>query len=127
MTQLDLNYDASHVGSMAWQSLLEAFRQAVGHLGQKEVCFKLDVAKSTLSEALNERNDKRVAGEWITKVLAMLSFRGDERSAEIGRAMYSAQISLMPRFVLADADDMPTPAEVAYAKQLIAKAERRAA
>jgi hypothetical protein len=126
MLQLDLSYTPSHAGREGWLLALEALRSAVAYLGQKEVCYALDVAKSTLSEALNERNDKRIAGEWICKVAAMLAAKGDDEARRLGRAMYVAMVALMPCFTLADADDVPTAAEIAMAEKVLAKVKRRA-
>lgn len=127
MRQLALTYKPSHAGHEGWLIMLEALRCAVAHLGQKEVCFELDVAKSTLSEALNEKNDKRWAAEWTCKLLAMLTVRGDSDCARLGLSILDALAAMMPCYVVADANDEPTPAEIAAAESVLAKAKRRAA
>ncbi len=72
--QLSLNYPYEPAAAAAevWKRRLEAIRVAVHHLGLKSVAAECDVAPSTMSDALNERDRKRFAGEWIDVVLAML-------------------------------------------------------
>ena len=74
MSQLSLAslYQPAHLASEVWAERLEAIRTAVNHLGVKAVAAECDVAPSTLCDALNERDRKRFAGEWIDVVLAML-------------------------------------------------------
>lgn len=135
MRQLELTYPPSHVGRVAWRGndkdriggMLEVLSAAVEHLGRKDVVDELDINKSTLSEALNEKNDKRWAGEWTCVVLAMLTRRGDERSAELQRELLEAMTGLAPRFVLADADNGMTDEELEAMERAVAreKAKRR--
>lgn len=125
MHQLDLTYAPAHAGHEGWLVVLEAIRSAVAFLSHKEVCFVLDVSKSTLSEALNERNDKRWAGEWTAKVLRMLTQRGDDESRRLGRAILEAEAAMMPCFVVSDANDEPTPEEIAAAERVLAKVRGR--
>lgn len=125
MRQLDLTYRPAHTGHEGWLVLLEALRSAVAHIGQKDVCYELDVAKSTLSEALGEKNDKRWAGEWTCKVLAMLTQRGDDESKRYGRAIVESVVAMMPCFVVAEADDEPTSEEIEHAERVLAKARKR--
>lgn len=136
MRQLSLAYRPARTGRDSWAGTpgmpgtLDILRAAVDHLGWKEVLFELDIGKSTLSEALGEKNDKRWAGEWTSKVLAMLARRGDEKSREIGRAIFLSLLELMPCFALVDADDEPTDEEIEVAQRVLDKrrrARRRAA
>lgn len=69
--QLALVYDASHAGADDWAAILAWFRRAVDVLGHKEVAFKLDVAPSNLTDALNERERKDVKLKWLSTVLRM--------------------------------------------------------
>jgi len=133
MRQLELTYPASYVGHTAWRGedddqiggALEVLSAAVEYLGRKDVIFELNIAKSTLSEAERETNDKRWAAEWIFKVLAMLTLRGDDKSAQLQRELLEAIVRLAPRFVIADANDEPTAEEVDAAERVLAKAKRR--
>lgn len=125
MRQLPLSYDPAHAGVEAWQNELEAIRAAVNHLGVKEVTFKLDVAKSTLSEALNERNEKRWAASWTHVVLAMLASRHTDACDQLAKDIHVAQLATSLRFVVVDASDEPTPEEVAAAERVIAKVRGR--
>jgi hypothetical protein len=136
MRQLGLVYRPAYSGSEAWRGvdpkekpggLLELLKLAADHLGRKEVTFECDVGKTTLSEAINESNDKRWAGEWICKVLAMLAKRGDDESKRLGREILASFVGLMPCFALVDADDGMSDAELDAMERAVAreKAKRR--
>lgn len=135
MAQLELNYSASYLGHKAWRGAederveggLAALNAAIEYLTRKNVIFELNVNKTTLSEALNESNDKRVAAEWLFKVLAMLTMKGDERCVQLQREILSAIMVVAPRFSLADASDEPTAEEIAIFERVSAKLKRRAA
>lgn len=135
MRQLSLAYRPARTGREAWAGtpgmpgVLAALREAVDYLGWEKVVFELDVKKSTLSEAVNEKNDKRWAGEWTFRILAMLALKGEEESARIGRAILEAHVSMMPCFALVDADAIPTAEEIELAKRVLEKAggKKRAA
>lgn len=87
MSQLAISFDAAWAGREAWQSQLDVLRAAVTHLTPKEVLDTIDVAKSTLSEALHERNDKRWAAEWTHVIKAMLAKRYDDVSRDLLRKL----------------------------------------
>lgn len=130
MRQPSLPYAPSYVGRSAWFVMLEALRAAVAHLGTKEVIYELNVAKSVLSEAINEREerkegDKRWANEWTHVVLAMLEQRHNDTCDQLARTILEAQAALSSRFVIADTSDEPTPEEVEAAERVIAKAKKR--
>ncbi len=125
MRQLPLAYRPSHTGREAWLVMLEALRAAVTHLGSKEVTHEIDVAKSTLSEALNEQNNKRWAGEWTHIVLAMLDGQHTPTCDELAKKILDAQVALSSRFVVADASDEPTPEEISAAERVMAKVRAR--
>lgn len=141
MRQLGLVYRPTYSGDVAWRGvdpkekpggLMELLRLAADHLGRKEVTFECDIGKSTLSEAINETNDKRWAGEWICKILAMLAKRGDDKSRQFGEEILSAFVGLMPCFALVEADDGMTDAELeamerAVAREKSKRKQRRAA
>lgn len=133
MRQLELTYSASYIGHKAWRGddenqiggALAVLNAAIEHLGRKNVLEEIDVNKTTLSEALGEKNDKRVAAEWVFKVLAMLTLKGDERSAELQREILAALAALAPRHQVVDASDEPTPEEIEAAERVLAKSRRR--
>lgn len=130
MRQLPLVYKPSTAAREAWLLMLESIRAAVSHLGLKEVTYETDVAKTTLSEALNERverkeGDKRWAAEWTLVVLAMLEQRHTDTCDQFASAILEAQAALSTRFVIADASDEPTDDEVAAAQRVIEKARKR--
>lgn len=69
--QLALAYDSAHAGSDDWLEIIAWFRRAVEVLNHKEVAFKLDIAPSQLTDALNERDRKDIKGKWFATVLRM--------------------------------------------------------
>ncbi|MBA2718908.1 MAG: hypothetical protein H0U52_06675, partial [Chloroflexi bacterium] len=71
--QLALTYDAAHVGGDVWSEELAWLRRAVGVLGHKLVAGELDIAPSTLTDALLERERKSIKGEWIAKIRQLSS------------------------------------------------------
>jgi hypothetical protein len=96
MGQLALTYRPVYAGHEAWQEQLEIIRAAVKHLTPKEVLFELDIAKSTLSEALAEQNSKRWAAEWTHILKAMLAQRFDDVSIELLRKLCEADMTVTP-------------------------------
>lgn len=108
-----------------WEVLLSALAAAVDHLGLKEVAFKLDVAKSTLSDAKHDRNDRRWAQEWTLVVLEMLTDQYNETSNHLAKAILEAQAAVTRRFEVVALDDEPTPEEIAAAQRVIDRAKRR--
>lgn len=91
--QLSLVYAPGEQGRMLWLSQLEAIRTAVGYLGLKEVSFALDVSGSMLSDALNERDRKRWAGEWTHVVKAMLMKRADIIARKLLRGIVETDVA----------------------------------
>lgn len=71
--QLALTYDAAHQGAEDWQLELGWCRRAVEVLGHKFVAGELDIAPSTLTDALLERERKSFKGEWIAKLRRLVS------------------------------------------------------
>ncbi len=130
MRQLPLSYEPSTAGRAGWFVTLEALRAAVAHLGTKEVIYELNVQKSTFSEALGEREerkagDARWAAEWTYVVLAMLEKRHTDTCDQLARAILESIAAMSSRFVIADASDEPTPEEIAAAERVLAKAKGR--
>lgn len=121
MRQLSLSWDRGE----AWDKLRTALDNAVTHLGLKEVTFKLDVAKSTLCDALHDRNDRRWAQEWTLVVLSLLTSRGSESSDQLAKEILDAQAEVTSRFAVVLEDDEPTPEEIAAAERVITRAKRR--
>lgn len=117
MQQLSLDYDA-------WGALRSAIEDAVTHLGLKDVVYKLDVAKSTICDALHDRNDRRWAQEWTVMVLRMLAARNTATSDQFAKAILDAQTVLTGRFVVVE-DEQVTPEEIAAAERVLAIARKR--
>jgi hypothetical protein len=121
MRQLAIAYD----DRSSWSALLACIDDAVTHLGLKEVCHTLDVAKSTVCDALHDRNDRRWAGEWTIKVLEMLRDRYSETSNQHMRAILDAHAAVTRRFEVVPVDDVPSEAEIAAAERVLSMAKRR--
>lgn len=116
--QLGLVYRPSYAGHEAWQLQLEVIRAAVIHLTPKEVLDQIDVNKSSLSEALHERNDKRVAAEWIHIIKAMLSQRYDDVSQDLLRKLCDLDMTVTPFAVGEPAGMTPEQERDAYRAEL---------
>jgi hypothetical protein len=77
VSQLGLSYTAPFDARLDWERVLVTVRATVDRLGVKEVAHALDVAPSTLCEALANRGTaedkgrKRVALEWLSTILRM--------------------------------------------------------
>lgn len=71
--QLALTYDPASEGGSVWKDELAWLRRAVDVLGHKHVAAELDIAPSTLTDALLERERKSIKGEWIAKIRHMCS------------------------------------------------------
>jgi hypothetical protein len=121
MAQMSLNIDEKS----PFEQLLLVLDNTVSYLGLKEVAFKLDVAKSTLCDAMKDRNDRRWAQEWTLVVLEMLSDQYTDTANQFSKDILDAQARITRRFEVVLSDDEPTAEEVAAAKKLIARAERR--
>lgn len=120
MRQLSLACDEK----TGWPAVLAALDNAVTHLGLKEVTYKLDVAKSTLCDALHERNDRRWAHEWTCKVLEMLAARRTAASDQFAKAIVDAEAAITVRYVVVEDEDV-TPEEIAAAERVLAIARKR--
>jgi hypothetical protein len=127
MSQLGFRYRPAHEGHEIWLQQLETLRAAVAHLEPKNVLFELDISKSTLSEALNEKNDKRWAAEWTHIVKSMLSQRYDELSRELLGKLCEFDIAVTP-FVVSEPHALtPEQERDAYRAELARTEEGRAA
>lgn len=120
MRQLSLACDEK----TGWAAVLAALDDAVTHLGLKEVTFKLDVAKSTLCDALHERNDRRWAQEWTCKVIEMLAARHTATSDQYAKAILDALAAPSIRYAVIE-DEQVTPEEIAAAERVLAIARKR--
>jgi hypothetical protein len=123
MRQMALSYD----DRSPWQVLLAALDDAVTHLGLKEVTFKLNVAKSTLCDALHDRNERRWAQEWTLVVLEMLSDRYSDTGNQFAKTILDAQAAVTRRFEVVSIDDGPTDEEIEAAERLLSRARKRRA
>lgn len=98
MGQMSLTYGPAYEGRQAWEAQLELLRAAVNHLVAKEVADQLDTNRSTLSEALAEQRDRRVAAEWVHTIKAMLAARqhDDQVAADLLRRICQADMAAAP-------------------------------
>lgn len=108
-----------------WDVLLTALDNAVSHLGLKEVTFKLNVAKSTLCDALKDRNDRRWAQEWTLVVLEMLADSYSETCNQLAKTILDAQAMATRRFEVVAIDDESTPEEIATFERVLARQMKR--
>lgn len=69
--QMPLALGAVSESASDWDLVLAWFRRAIDVIGHKEVAYRLDIAPSNLSDAINERERKDVKGRWIATVLRM--------------------------------------------------------
>src|SRR5689334_5824128 len=121
MRQLAMNYD----DETPWEQLRLVLQNAVSHLGLKEVVFRLNAAKSTVSDALRDQNDRHWRQEWTLVVLEMLSDRYSEASNQYAKAILDAQTVITRRFEVVALDDEPTDVEIEAAERLLARAKKR--
>lgn len=121
MQQLSLSCD----GPTPWEVLLNAIEDAVNHLGQKEVVFKLNTNKSTLSDALKDRNDRHWRQEWTVAVLEMLVDQYNETANQHAKTILDALVVVTRRFEVVLVGDGPTDAEIEAAERVLAAAKRR--
>ena len=108
-----------------WDVLLSLIEDAVMYLGLKEVVFKLNAAKSTVSDALRDKNERYWRQEWTLTVLEMLADRYDETSNQLAKSILDAQAAVTRRFEVASIDDGPTDEEIEIAERVLAKARKR--
>lgn len=123
MGQTELRFGAASSGREIWERQLEVLRTAVLHLSHKDVVDQLDTNRSTLSDALSERNDRRWAGEWTPVVIRMLTERGDATSLDLLRQWADAALLGTPY----EAMEPLTPSERAAMESIAKKSRRRAA
>lgn len=68
--QVSLPFRKDAVAERAWDEVLEAIKLAVAEMGGvKELAFQVDSAPSLVSDALAERDRKRVAAEWLVTIV----------------------------------------------------------
>lgn len=110
-----------------WDRLRLVIENAVHHIGLKEVVFKLNAAKSTVSDALGDKNDRHWRQEWTLVILEMLADRYNETSNQYAKAILDAQAELTRRFEVIAIDEGPTQAEIDAAERVIAAAKKQKA
>lgn len=108
-----------------WDVLLGRIESAVHHLGLKEVTFRLNVAKSTLCDALKDRNERRWAHEWTLTVLEMLRDQYTDTCNQLAKEILDVEAAITKRYQVVDADEEPTPAEIEAAERVLALAKKR--
>lgn len=120
MQQMALSMDEQ----TPWDRLLLVLANAVAHLGHKEVVFRLNVAKSTVSDALGDKNDRHWRQEWTLVVLEMLADRYTETANQFAKAILDAQAAMTRRYSVVSDEDAMTEDELATLDRLTAKAKR---
>lgn len=108
-----------------WERLRLVIDNAVHHLGVKEVVYRLNAAKSTVSDALGDKNDRHWRQEWTLVVLEMLADRYSETSNQYAKAIIDAQAAITRRFEVVSIDDAMTDEEIATLERLSAKAKKQ--
>lgn len=98
MSNLDLPFQRDTRAESAWLRLRKAVYEAVQAVGVKEVAYRLDVAPSLLSDALNERDRKNFQLRWVFVVLDLAS-DAHRRSIAAELAGYGG-FDITPRKVL---------------------------
>lgn len=116
--QLSFVYGPTAAGAESWEAEREALRAAIALLGPKEVAYALDVGGSALSDALNERDRKRLAGEWSHVVIAMLMARGDDIAIGALRTLVNARMGLAPFATCEKVELTPEEKCAAYEREL---------
>jgi hypothetical protein len=69
--QLAIAFDPVSTGNGDWSDIEEWFKRAVVAIGEKEVCYRLNITASNLSDALDESQRKSIKARWIQIVLRM--------------------------------------------------------
>lgn len=116
MTQLGLSYTPPFDARLDWARVVDAVRAAVNRLGVKEVAHALDVAPSTLCEALADREEKgrkRLALEWLCTILRM--------AADIDRLAILEAIAIPVGYVPQRRRVMTPEEEVAHLRRVVGR------
>lgn len=123
MLQMSMSYE----DTTPWYRLLLVIEDAVNHLGQKDVVHELDIAKSTLSDALKDRNDRHWRQEWTLKVLELLANKYTDTANQYAKAILDAQALITRRFEVVALNEGPTDEEIAAAERVLDAAKKRRA
>jgi hypothetical protein len=91
----------------------------------KEVVFRLNAAKSTVSDSLGDKNDRHWRQEWTLDVLEMLRERYTETANQFMKAILDAQAEVSRRYEVIRPDEEPTDEEIEAAQRTLAKARRK--
>jgi hypothetical protein len=108
-----------------WALLRLTIDNAVHYLGVKDVVYKLNAAKSTVSDALGDKNDRHWRQEWTLVVLEMLADRYEDTANQFAKSILDAQAAITRRFEVVSMDDAMTDDEVATLERLTAKAKKQ--
>jgi hypothetical protein len=97
MNQLALEYGARWLTDEQWAELLEVADAVVKDLGLKQVAFDLDVAASSVANALAGRDRHAFHGRWLVYlVIKDPQRRVAHKLAEIGGGEFRARQELTP-------------------------------
>jgi hypothetical protein len=111
--------------STPWERLRLVLDNACHYLGMKEVVFRLNAAKSTVSDSLGDKNDRHWRQEWTLDVLEMLRERYTETANQFMKAILDAQAEVSRRYEVIRPDEEPTDEEIEAAQRTLAKARRK--
>jgi len=81
--QLAIAFPADDVGRQRWARAIELVRDAVAHVGIKEVAFWLDASHTHVADAIHERERKVWHAHWLFVLGALLEQRNDDVSTEL--------------------------------------------
>jgi len=131
--QFSFVFDPKSNGDETWEVERTALRDAIALLSLKEVAFQLDVNRSAISDAIDERKtensngnvtEKRWAARWTHVIRAMLMKRGDKASLDIVERLVDAH-TIGTQFIVDDPDY--SDEEVEAAQRVVDSAKRRRA
>lgn len=89
MPQLALRYDGQAQAEVDWTRLRDLLREVVDFVGVKQVAFDLDIAPSSLVQALNGHDRHHVRLAWLPYLVrkapnaAVLEFLAELRGLEV--------------------------------------------
>jgi hypothetical protein len=125
MRQMAMSYE----DVTPWDTLRLTISNAVHYLGMKEVVFRLNAAKSTVSAALGGESgagtgERHWRQEWTCVVLEMLRDRYTDTGNQFMESILDAQAAITRRFEVVSAEDAMTDEEIATLDRLSAKAKK---
>lgn len=105
MTQLSIGWGAREQGLADWRDELAWAQRAIDVLGHKVVAGELDIAPSTLTDALKERDHKGVKAEWLCIIRRMSSAVTAREHAALVCASAGCETPI-PRRTMTDTEEL---------------------